>query len=159
MDIRGILKEVEQVRRVKRQAFMERQAGKFSSRSELYCLALIKDKLKKYSELNIQGSDTSVMPGWELDITIKSPYGWNVAVEWDGAYHRRPIYGETNLRVRQGRDKYKNQELYKQKYVLIRVKDDGRFNPSFVQEKADKITNIIEDLMAAGVCAYGKIDL
>lgn len=160
IDISKLMNQAKNAQKIKRQVMMSRRAGKFTSKNEKYCLNLLQEKLREYTELEIKGSDTEVLPGWELDVTIKSPYGWNVAIEWDGAYHRKPIYGEKNLMMRQGRDKFKNKSLYEKKYVLIRVRDDGSFNQKFVESKVEKIIDVINDLMESGeVCAYGKIEI
>ena len=159
MDFKRLIEMAENTRSIKKQTQMRRQQGKFCSQAEKYCALKLRETLKKYEELIIKESDVDVLPGWEIDITINTPYGWNVAIEWDGAYHRKPIYGEKNLMMRVIRDDKKDRELYKKKFVLIRVKDDGRFNPIFVEDKVKRIAEIVETLMESNVVAYGKIEL
>ena len=144
----------------KRKSEMAKRQGKFVSKNEKLCAQLLRVVAQRnYPELEIIESDINILPGWEVDISIKGPYAWKMVVEWDGAYHRKPIYGEAKLKMRQAQDRTKNKALYEGKYVLVRVKDDGSFNPEFVQSKVEKIKEIIDDLIESNVCAYGKIEI
>jgi len=144
----------------KKKVQMKKRQGKNVSKNEKYCFVRLESHVsEKYPELEVVESDIDTMPGWEIDILVKSPYGWNIAVEWDGAYHRKPIYGESKLRMRKAQDEYKNKVLHSMKYALIRVVDNGSYNPQFVETKLNKIFEIIDDFMEADVVAFGKIEI
>lgn len=157
--LKYIFETVKPMIEAKKKMSMKSRQGRFTSKNENYCCVRLRNKLSKYSEFEISENDIDVLPGWEIDITVQTPYGWNVAIEWDGAYHRKPIYGQAKLNMRKAQDDYKNKALYSKKYVLIRVRDDGSFNPEFVNRKVDEIGKIIDDLMVSNVCAYGKIEI
>jgi len=157
--LKYIFETVQPIIDAKKKFIMKKRQGKFTSKNESYCCVRLRNKLSGYSELVVKENDIDILPGWEVDITVNTPYGWNVAIEWDGAYHRKPIYGQAKLNMRKAQDEYKNKMLYSKKYVLIRVRDDGSFNPEFVDRKVDEICKIIKDLLEADLCAYGKIDI
>ena len=144
----------------KRKYEMSRRQGKFVSKNEALCVELLSKLIEnEFEGLELIANNIDVLPGWEVDMLIKSPYGWDMVIEWDGAYHRKPIYGETKLRERQGQDRFKNKRLFEEKYILIRVKDDGSYNPAFVQDRVNKIGNILRDMIQVTGRAYGKIEI
>lgn len=57
---------------------------------------------------------------FEIDMAIPS---YSVAVEWDGAAHFEPIYGEENLRKVMEKDKRKNEALTRYGWTVIRCRD------------------------------------
>ena len=139
---------------------MQQKRGKYVSRNEKYCFVRLNMVLHDtYPEMEVTENDVDILPGWEIDIVVRGPQEWIMAIEWDGAYHRKPIYGEAKLRMRKGQDEYKNKALHSKKCVLVRVKDDGSYNPKFVDGKVEKIMEIIDDLVMADVKAYGKIEI
>ena len=80
--------------------------------------------------------------GWQID--IYSPK-LNLFIEWDGRFHFLPIFGESNLKKQHNRDRIKD-KLVTEKLggALLRIKDLGRYNPSFVKEKVDKIIELVQ---------------
>ena len=78
---------------------------------------------------------------WQVDIA--SPKN-RIYIEWDGRHHRIPIHGESCLNNRINRDHVKNKIIVGSlKGLMIRVKDDGRENKKFVEDKISIIKQLI----------------
>ena len=116
--INKIMEKAKPLIEAKKVTVMKKRQGKFSSKNENLCCIRLREILgEKHPELEVVDSDIETLPGWEIDILIKGPYEWRLAIEWDGAYHRKPIYGESKLKMRQAQDKYKDKALYSKKYA------------------------------------------
>lgn len=134
-----------------------KKQGKLGSKNESLCYLRIKEEVENnYDGIEVRQHETDFLPGWEIDIFIKSMDGWSIAIEWDGAYHRKPIYGESNLRKRQGQDKYKDVAIQNKKCVIVRIEDNGSHNPKFVEAKVKDVMEIIDKLYGNNIEIWGK---
>jgi hypothetical protein len=82
-----------------------------------------------------------IVPGYELDIYIES---LNLAIEWNGAVHYFPIYGEEKLKQIQYRD-YKKQLLCQKHGIDLVVICDLTSRGNIIEESIEKVSNIIKN--------------
>ena len=86
---------------------------------------------------------------FEIDMAIPSN---RVAVEWDGAGHFRPIYGDKALEKTQSKDKRKNKVLIKNGWVVIRCRDHSTaYSMAFCRRAADAVVDLIKSKLSPGV--------
>ena len=86
---------------------------------------------------------------FEIDMAIPSR---RVAVEWDGAGHFRPIYGDKALSKVKAKDKRKNQVLVKNGWVVVRCRDHSTaHSAAFCRRAVNEIVKLIESKPTAGV--------
>lgn len=80
---------------------------------------------------------------FEIDIAIPSIY---VAIEWDGAAHFEPIYGEEHLQKNMEKDERKNKVLTDNGWTLIRARDHSTAHSlAFCRRAVAKIIDVIEN--------------
>lgn len=70
--------------------------------------------------------------GWDADVVIPQ---LKIAVLWNGAWHYKEISKKNSLLQIQNRDKIKLKEIEKSGYTPYVIKDMGKFNKDFVNEK------------------------
>jgi len=86
---------------------------------------------------------------FEIDMAIPSN---RIAVEWDGAGHFRPIYGDKSLKRTQAKDERKNRVLVKDGWVVIRCRDHSTAHSmAFCRRATDKIVGLIKQKLKPGV--------
>lgn len=79
---------------------------------------------------------------WQIDIAVPEK---NIFIEWDGRHHRISIHGKGYLNNRKNRDRIKDKIIIRKlKGTMIRVEDNGKFNPKFVDDVTDEIVDLIE---------------
>lgn len=80
---------------------------------------------------------------FEIDIAIPSI---RVAIEWDGAAHFQPIYGEEHLQKNQEKDERKNKVLIDNGWTLIRARDYSTAHSlAFCRRAVAKIIDVIKN--------------
>lgn len=80
---------------------------------------------------------------FEIDICIPS---LNVAIEWDGATHFDPIYGEENLSKVQKKDEKKNDILLAAGWTVIRCRDHSTApSLAFCKRAVASIVDVIKN--------------
>ena len=85
---------------------------------------------------------------FEIDIAIPSR---RVAVEWDGAGHFRPIYGDKALKRTKAKDRRKNAVLVKNGWVVIRCRDHSTaHSAAFCRRAVEKVIKLIESKPKSG---------
>jgi len=86
---------------------------------------------------------------FEIDICLPSE---RVAIEWDGATHFLPIYGEENLAKVMEKDEKKNSILVGSGWTLIRCRDMSTTSSmAFVRRTVENIVRLIEDNKGPGL--------
>lgn len=107
------------------------------SKAEIYLQKLLSGVFD-----DVKGSDRTVLGGKQIDVVLKNH---KIAIEWDGVFHRKLIYGQGMLDFIQQNDKTKTKSLLKIGWKIIRVKDDnGKTAPrEFVQQKFKEIVNLV----------------
>lgn len=96
--------------------------------------------------LKIFSNDKLMLEGFEVDIAIPE---LNVAIEWNGIVHFKPIYGISKLDKVQERDRLK-QEISQRKGVELIIVTDLVSTPKKVQEAFEEIKCRIEFLLTKG---------
>lgn len=109
------------------------------SKSEIMLFNLIKEA---FPTLNVIPNDKSMLNGLEVDIAIPE---LNLAIEWNGIVHFKPIYGEEKLNKIQSIDQRK-QELANQQNIRLIVIPDLVSRPEYVKECFYSIQKLINDL-------------
>lgn len=113
------------------------ESSKRGTKNQRYAFELLK---KKFSGFKWK-YNYSLKDDWHVDIAAPEE---SVFIEWDGRHHFIPIYGQNYLANRKNRDKIKNKIITKEiKGCLLRVKDEGRANHKFVEEKINQISKIL----------------
>lgn len=80
---------------------------------------------------------------FEIDIAIPSI---KVAIEWDGAAHFLPIYGDEHLKKNMEKDERKNQTLINDGWTLIRCRDHSTAHSlAFCRRAVEKIIETIQN--------------
>lgn len=83
-----------------------------------------------------------IFNGWDADIII---HDIKFAILWNGKVHYEPIFGQANLDRVISRDKIKLKEIQNTKYIPYIIKDIGKHNDNFVQEKFDEFIKYIKE--------------
>jgi very-short-patch-repair endonuclease len=80
---------------------------------------------------------------FEIDIAIPSE---NIAIEWDGAAHFVPIYGEKDLARTMEKDGRKNKALMSNNWTIIRCRDHSTAHSmAFCRRNVKKIIDVIKN--------------
>ena len=95
-----------------------------------------------FPKLEIIANDRKTLNGLEIDIFIPK---LQLAIEWNGIVHFKPIFGEEKLLAVQEKDRQKLQ-IANEKNIRLIVIPDYRSNYSLVKEAFSKIKEIIENL-------------
>jgi len=89
-----------------------------------------------------RSTDFSPRNQWEIDIAIPNE---SVAVEWDGAAHFEPIYGEDNLRRVMAKDEKKEQALADFGWTVIRCRDHSTAHSlAFCRRAVNQVVEVIK---------------
>lgn len=99
-----------------------------------------------YPQLSIQSNDKTMLGGLEVDIAIPS---LNLAIEWNGIVHFKPIYGEEKLRRIQQIDQQKLFLATAKNINLVVIPDMVSTN-QHVSASFQQIKYIIDDLSRSG---------
>lgn len=88
---------------------------------------------------------TDYTPGAQFEIDIAIP-GESIAVEWDGAAHFAPIYGEKDLKRTIAKDQRKNRALLSNRWTVIRCRDHSTAHSmAFCRRAVEKIVDVIKN--------------
>lgn len=83
-----------------------------------------------------------LIDNWDCDIYIKE---LNVAILWDGQWHRVQISKKQSLKQVQNRDRIKR-ELFIEKGVnIITINDYGKYNQEFVKSKFEEVLEVLHN--------------
>lgn len=96
------------------------------SKNEIYFSELCIDKFKNVL------TNEKLFNGWDADIILED---YKVAILWNGKWHYEKIMKKHSLKQVQNRDKIKIKEIYKNNYIPYIIKDLGRHNKEYVEEK------------------------
>lgn len=110
------------------------------SKSEIMLYDLL---CNEFPNLEILPSNKTMLKGYEADIAIPSI---NLAIEWNGIVHFKPIYGQTKLDNIQQRDAEK-QQIATELGVNLIVIPDLVSSEKYVKEAFQKIKSIIIQLL------------
>jgi len=98
---------------------------------------------QEFPSLDLSANDKTMLDGYEVDVAIPE---LQLAIEWNGIVHFKPIYGQTKLDKIQGRDAEKLKIASNKNINLIvisdLVSDDARLKEAFNDVKV-----IIEGLI------------
>ena len=83
-----------------------------------------------------------IFNGWDGDIILPDI---KFAILWNGNVHYKPIFGEANYNRIINRDKIKLKEINNAGYIPYIIKDIGKHNNNFVQEKFDEFIKYLID--------------
>lgn len=112
-------------------------AGRGSKNENKVADLLIQEGLKIVQRTN------DFTPGniFEIDIAVPAR---SVAIEWDGAAHFEPIYGDDALAKTVAKDQRKNQVLMKNGWMVIRCRDHSTAHSiAFCQRAVNQILEVI----------------
>lgn len=110
------------------------------SKSEIKLFSALK---KKFPDLEMLPNDKKICQGFELDIAIPE---LKLAIEWNGIFHREPIYGFAKLASIQKNDSLKRKILKELKWTIITIEDiDSKKPLQYSKLALDKISKIIKD--------------
>jgi hypothetical protein len=77
-------------------------------------------------------NNKSIFNGWDADVIVHDA---KIAVLWNGKWHYKKLTKKHSVEQVQNRDKIKIKEIKNFGYTPYIIKDMGKFNPSFVEEK------------------------
>jgi len=80
--------------------------------------------------------------GWDADVILPE---YKIAVLWNGNWHRKKITKVHSVQQVINRDKIKVDEIRKMGYNVYVIEDNGKFNPSFVNDEFAKFMLFISD--------------
>lgn len=109
------------------------------------CEIMLFDLIQQhYPNLNVLPNDKNLLEGFEVDIAIPE---LNLAIEWNGIVHYKPIYGEEKL------DKIKSVDIKKQllaqkNNIRLIVISDLVSTKAFVNEAFMNIVKIVDELLS-----------
>jgi very-short-patch-repair endonuclease len=100
------------------------------------CSILRKEKFR------VIANDRSLCNGFEIDVLLPD---YKVAIEWNGIYHRSPIYGFKKLSIIKQNDKIKHKMITDQGYTLVIINDlDSKKPLQYANQACDLIKKMIE---------------
>ena len=91
-------------------------------------------------------NDRRMLDGYEVDIAIPS---LRLAIEWNGAIHRKPIYGQATLDRIQRRDQERLTLAARHEIDLV-VIDDQESTEAAVRREANRLRRRIRRLLENG---------
>lgn len=95
---------------------------------------------QNYPNLLILPNDKIMLDGYEVDIAIPAI---DLAIEWNGIVHYKPIYGQTKFERIKKRDLEKR-EIAKSKKIDLVVIVDNESRKKFVVEAFSEVKKIID---------------
>lgn len=116
-----------------------RRNSGFGSKNENLVAKLLREAGYKIVQ---RSTDFSPRNRWEIDIAIPKE---SVAIEWDGAAHFEPIYGEESLRKVMEKDSKKENDLVGFGWTVIRCRDHSTAHSlAFCRRAANQIIDVIK---------------
>lgn len=110
--------------------------------SETHLCRLLK---KTYPQLTIKEQDRDLLNPYELDITIPE---LEIAVEWNGIFHYKPIGGKKRLRKTKAKDRMKIQRLEEMDWFFYVVKHEKRYDPDVVEAHFEVLCEVIDQRLS-----------
>ena len=95
------------------------------SKNEIHFAGLCKERF-------IVLENVSMFNGWDADIILPE---LKLAVLWNGAWHYKKITGKHSIKQVQNRDTIKLKEIEAAGYKSYVIKDMGKYDKNFVEEK------------------------
>ena len=83
-----------------------------------------------------------IFNGWDADVII---HDIKFAILWNGKVHYEPIFGQANFNRVINRDKIKLKEIQNAGYISYIIKDVGKHNDNFVNEKFIEFINYLKE--------------
>jgi len=96
------------------------------SKNEIYFAELCKQKFSNITE-NEQFFD-----GWDADVIL---HDYKIAILWNGIWHYQKVNKKHSVEQVQSRDKIKLKKINQFNYIPYVIKDMGKHNKEFVEEK------------------------
>jgi endogenous inhibitor of DNA gyrase (YacG/DUF329 family) len=96
-----------------------------------------------FPDLEILPNDKTMLDGLEVDVAIPS---LSLAIEWNGAVHFKPMFGESHLAKTQERDRKKLAIASRQDINLIVIADPN-FNREVLEQAKVDTVSIISGLL------------
>jgi len=126
-------------------------SSKYGSKVQIYVCKYLKKYFSLYYKVEVKSNDCEPFIGhtdlFSVDITIPEH---KIAIEWDGAWHRKPIFGEDHLIKVQNNDKAKDFILKQRGWTVFRVIDDiknDRHKTKNVHKECRKLIEKIKGIM------------
>ena len=101
-------------------------ANQKRSKNEIYFYELCKQ------HFNVVKHNEPMFNGWDADVIIEDI---KYAILWNGPWHYRKITESHSVEQVQNRDKIKINEIEQAGYTPYIIKDDGSYNPEFVEQQ------------------------
>ena len=83
-----------------------------------------------------------IFNGWDADVILPDI---KFAILWNGKVHYEPIFGIANYNRVINRDKIKLKEIEKTGYKFYIIKDIGKYNENFVEEKFNEFIKFLKE--------------
>jgi len=115
---------------------MSAKAQKRRSKNEIYFFELCEEYFKKVLH------NEPIFNGWDADVIIEDI---KCAILWNGVWHYKKITNRHSLKQVQNRDKMKFREIDKCGYGFYVIKDMGKYDESFVEEKFKEFLKSLEE--------------
>lgn len=133
-------------------------AKKISKSENLLAELLINSNIT--NNFKISRNNRKIANPYEIDILFQNE-NHNIAVEYNGAPHYKPIYGEESLEKAQNNDKNKKEMLNELKYKFIIIKnEDSGFEPEKINDVASVILKLInKELNNSSLGFFTEIDI
>jgi len=134
------LSEKERNEIIKRMHLASANSSGKGSKSENAVAALLEEQ-----GFNVVQRSKEYTPGGQFEIDIALP-DHKMAIEWDGATHFLPIYGEERLAVVQEKDARKDDLLISAGWTVIRCRDmSSGYSRAFCTRTVDAILMILKN--------------
>lgn len=121
------------------------KAGRGSKNENAIAAMLVEEGFK----IAQRTTEYSPRRAFEIDIAIPSE---RVAIEWDGAAHYEPIYGDETLRKTMEKDKRKNHALTTHGWKVIRCRDHSTAHSlAYCKRSVDQILEAMRTIKSGEV--------
>jgi hypothetical protein len=123
------------------------KSGKYGSKVQLYAHKYFDKYFSLFYKVAVKSNDSEPFLGhtdkFSIDITIPE---FKIAIEWDGVWHRKPIFGDSHLLKVQNNDKAKDAILKNRGWKIIRIIDEIRHDKNYMKNVKLECRKVIKDI-------------
>lgn len=134
------MSEEEKRKNIEKMHQANRLKSGMGSKNENLVAELLKEAGYKIAQ---RTTDYSPLQQFEIDIAIPKE---KIALEWDGAAHFAPIYGDKDLKRTMAKDERKNKALLTNNWTVVRCRDHSTAHSlAFCRRAVEKIVDVIKN--------------
>jgi hypothetical protein len=124
------------------------KSSKYGSKIQLYAYRYLKHYFALYHKIEVKSNDYSPFKDHSEKLTVDiSIPEHRLAIEWDGIWHRSPIFGGKHLKKINRMDNAKTKILTDHGWKLVRVKDENPDGHKYKQYARGECRKLIRETL------------